>query len=218
MAEKNDKDTGKIKDVAGPGETPDSPNARPTITGHQPMIKKDPMMSKGGDGNDVEQTDGDTKHGLSASKKIKINPISEDVKPEAKTGDDKQPDKPLPEKKEDDQSAPEDEAKPAAKSENQEAGSESGAIGALAESANSNKKADAKQEEEEKKRREKVDALIKEGKYRLPIVEGGHRASSQRFVSWVFLILLLASAGVYLAIDGGYLNVGFDLPYDLIKN
>ena len=97
------------------------------------------------------------------------------------------------------------------------AGSDSAAIDALAQTADA-KKAESKQEEEEKKHKEYIDGLSKNGKYRLPIIEGGHKGSAERLVSWVFLLLLIASIGVYIAIDAGYINIGFDLPFEFIKN
>ncbi len=52
--------------------------------------------------------------------------------------------------------------------------------------------------------------------YHLPINEA-HAGGSHK-VLWVFLFLLIAAAGVLAAIDAGYLDFGFELPFDLIKN
>lgn len=60
MAEKKDKksekdlkkeieEAAKLFDVAKPGNTPASSTSRPTIVGHSPMIKKDPMVSGASD-------------------------------------------------------------------------------------------------------------------------------------------------------------------------
>ena len=208
MAKKDKKSSPKVDDVSKPGETPASPNARPTITGHSPAIKNDPMVafsSKKEDEEPIKQSD--AKESYLTKTKAKIDPISKDVKPDE-------------DKKEEDTSTedqkPENEP---GKDNNTDkpAASDSAAIDALAETADA-KKVESKEEEEEKKHKEYIGGLVKSEKYRLPIIEGGHKASAERFVSWIFLLLLIASIAVYLAIDAGYIKIGFDLPFEFIKD
>ena len=210
MAKKTNKSSGKVNDVSKPGETPASSNARPTITGHSPAIKNDPMVSfSARDESEEEIMQSDEKESYLTKSKAKINPISKDVKPDDNKEDDDS-DKEESTKAED-KKTDESDKKPTS------AGSESAVIDAIAQTADA-KKVESKQEEEDKKHQEYIDGLIKDGKYRLPIVEGGHKASAERFISWVFLLLLIASIGVYLAIDAGYIQIGFDLPFEFIKD
>lgn len=219
MAKKSNKPSEKVNDVSKPGETPASSNARPTITGHSPTIKSDPMVAFSSNKNkskDIDEEDKPRGESYVAKSQTKISPISEDMK---SGEEDKQEvespsaEKPVENKKEDTKKDKPD--KPEEKSNS--AGSESAAIDAVAQTADA-KKAESKDAEEDQKHRDYIDGLVKEGKYRLSIIEGGHKGSAERFISWIFFLLLLASVGVYLAIDAGYIDIGFDLPFEFIKN
>lgn len=226
-AKKSKKTSIKVDDVSKPGETPASSNARPTITGHSPMVKNDPMVafsSKNGtepqeEEKEKEDQEEDTQQNQEETyrprTKLKINPISE--------GADKDEEKEEPEKPKEEaegEKASESEEKPEEKPQekpNDANSSESATIEAIAQTADS-KKSSSKETEEEKKRQEHIDELAKSGKYQLPIIEGGHKGSAERIVSWIFLLLLVASIGVYLAIDAGYVDIGFGLPFEFIGN
>lgn len=218
MAKKNNKPSDKVDDVSKPGETPASSNARPTITGHSPTIKNDPMVAFSSRSESEEEIQkSDKKDSYVTRSKTKINPISEDLKAEEKDENKDSEEEQTEDKA--DKDAGTDKEKQVDKPDEKSAsvGSESAAIDAIAQTADA-KKAESKQEEEDKKHQEYIDGLIKSGKYRLPIIEGGHKGSAERFVSWIFLLLLIASIGVYLAIDAGYIQIGFDLPFEFIKN
>jgi hypothetical protein len=224
------KNSSKFEDVAKPGKTPASANARPTITGHQPSIKQDPMMSSKPEEDDVQEKE---KTAIASSRKIRINPISDDLKAEPKDDSDSKDAKK--EETSTDQVPDEDSKKVESDSSEKEASSETAedvkdsnkppeekssdaaAIEAVAEATNT-KKEDSKKAEEELKKRQQVDALVKSRTYSLPIVEGGHKTISQKITTWLFLLMLLIAVGTYLAVDAGYINIGFDLPYDFIKN
>jgi hypothetical protein len=212
VAKKSNKPSSKVNDVSKPGETPVSSNARPTITGHSPVIKNDPMVAFSSK-NESEDTEGEDKtEGKSyvTKSKPKISPISEDL-----TSDENKEAEDSPEEKPAEDGDKDKPADPADKSNS--AGSESAVIDAVAQTADA-QKAESKQTEEDQKHKDYIDGLVKEGKYRLPIIEGGHKGSAERFVSWIFLLLLIASIGVYLAIDVGYIQIGFDLPFEFIKD
>lgn len=211
MAKKSKKPSEKVNDVSKPGETPASSNARPTITGHSPVIKIDPMVAFSSSKNQSEDEDnkeGQTKKKPYAAKsKTKISPISEDMKDDEK--DNESDDNEKNTNKTDKPKETEEKTSPV--------GSESAAIDAIAQTADV-KKAESKEAEEEQKHKDYISELIKSGKYRLPIIEGGHKGSAERLVSWIFLLLLLASVITYLAIDAEYIDIGFNVPFEFIKN
>lgn len=196
----------QVNDVAKPGSIAASPTSRPIITSHVGMIKQDPMVA----GHDSEPEEKTAK-----KSEIKLEPISEEKKPETeektpeepdKTEEEKESTKPLEENQSEDEEKKDDSTS-----------SDSAAIDSLASAAES-KKVLAKEEEVEQAKEAKIEELINSKKYNVSIVEGGHKATSQKIISWVLLLLLLAAVGAYLAVDAGYLDIGIDLPYDLIKN
>lgn len=215
----------KVNDVAKPGETPPSQTSRPIITNHSGMIKQDPMMAGKSD-SDKNEDKAEQTEDIDPEKLVKKNELN--VKPVDSEDEIRQD---AEEDKEDKAAAKPTEAEEK-EAENPQAGdekstedkpaeadpddtSDSAAIDSIA--TNAEKNAAAKKSEEEKSA-EKVQELIASKKYYVPIVEGGHKASSQRLFTWLLLFLLLVSVGVYLAIDAGYIDVGISLPLDLIKN
>ncbi len=193
----------KIKDVANPGETPPSATARPIITGHGSILKQDPMMA---DKSEPDEKITTKKAELTIKPETESEPESTETSEESPKGENK-----------DEPPEANEAEKGETKNDEDSTGSDSAAIDSLATSAG-NKKQDAKQAEEERKKTEKINELIASKRYSIPITEGGHKASSQRFMSWLLLILLASAVGVYLAIDAGYLDIGIALPFDLIKN
>jgi hypothetical protein len=191
------------------------------------MIKQDPMVSGGSDDKVVEEK---SESRISMKPELKIKPVSGDAPEDddkeenkAEPKQDKEADKP---EQEDSKAETKDEAKAEVKTEEEKpaedktddsTGDESAAIDSLASSASSGKQT-AQETEEEKKRSEKITELAESKKYYVSIVEGGHKASYERLLVWLILFLLVAAAGIYLAIDAGYLNIGINLPYDFISN
>ncbi len=216
----------KVNDVAKPGSTAASPTSRPIITNHSSIIKQDPMVSGGEDSSDdTEKSETDKENNSKSKSKIKIAPLNEGLKTDKGEVDKKEavePEPPLAEKnleeKLPDDSEDAESQKIIAEEpvEEDSENSDSGAIETLAKSAD-NKKS-SKQAQEEEARQEKVKELIASKKYNANIVEGGHKATSQKFATWILIFLVLCSAAVYLAIDAGYLDIGVDLPYEIIKN
>lgn len=213
----------KVNDISRPGETPAPATSRPVITGHGPMLKQDPMVSGKEEETDINE---DKPRIVSARQELKLTPDSDRDESETTEKTEKE-DKPAEPLENNENDVKDSEEKPAESEETEKeddktpeedaSNSDSAAIDSVASSAEA-KKADAKQAEQEQKRKEKIDQLVEDKKYYLPIVEGGHKASSQRLASWILLILLLAVVLVYLLIDAGYIKIGVSLPFDLIKN
>lgn len=216
----------KVNDVAKPGETPSSPTSRPIITNRSGMIKQDPMVSGKPDDEENKDDQLEDKDSGKITKKAELN-----IKPAESAEDAEQVEEEKPEPAEKQDTPPEEtnseEEKSAEEKTETSAGqsddgaepstSESAAIDSLATNAEA-KKASSKTAEEEQKKAEKIQELVNSKKYYVPIVEGGHKASSQRFATWLLLFLLVVAIGVYLAIDAGYIDIGISLPFDLIKN
>ena len=204
----------QVFDVSKPGSSPASPNSRPIIVGHGSMLKKDPMVVESSDPEIAEESTAAAK--VLLKPKNKIEPLKKTD--EEKTSEDNASDNA--EKDTSDTDSKTDEEQPVStegeNTENNEA-SDAGAIDALASEADNQKqdKESAKKQTEEAERLQKI-ADSKE--YFLPITEGGRKRNAERIATWLLLILLLSSAGVYYAIDAGYLDIGINLPFDLIKN
>lgn len=215
------KSTPQVNDVAKPGLTAATPTSRPIITPHGGMIKQDPMVSGGSDDKVVEEK---SESRISMKPELKIKPVSGDTpedddkeEDKAEPKQDKEADKPEQEDSKADTKDETEEDKPAGDKTDDSTGDESAAIDSLASSAGSGKQT-AQETEQEKKRGEKITELAESKKYYVSIVEGGHKASYERLLVWLILFLLLVGAGIYLAIDAGYLNIGINLPYDFISN
>lgn len=78
------------------------------------------------------------------------------------------------------------------------------------------KQEEKRQAEEEAAMNEAIEKLVNDKTYFLPIGEAKRRRSSL-FAVVIVLMLLIIVSGVYLAVDAGFLDVGIDVPYDLIK-
>lgn len=204
-----------MSDIAKPGETAATPTSRPIITNHTSIIKQDPMVAAKKE-ESAGDTDEETPGKISRKPELKLNPSNEEAGSNIPDGV-KPEDKDKSNGPEDNVDEPPDKESDKPEKEGGDSVSETAAIDSLASSAE-NKKATSKENEEEQKKNEKIQELIASKKYAIPIIEGGHKATSQRFMSWLLLVLLVASAGIYLAIDTGYLDAGIALPYDLIKN
>ncbi|HEX5797613.1 MAG TPA: hypothetical protein VFX86_04465 [Candidatus Saccharimonadales bacterium] len=202
------KQSQSVNDVAKPGETAATPTSRPIITGHGEMIKQDPMVS--GTADPDSSVDEKNQGELKKKSELRLKPTGTKDEPADESSEET---KPL---KAEDREAKKPDTGQENDDDSKQSDSNAAAIDSLASSA-TGKKLSAKQTEEEQKRSEKIRQLIENRTYNLPITEGGHKASSERFISWLLLILLIVAAGVYLAIDAGYLNIGVALPHDFIK-
>lgn len=207
-----------VFDVSKPGETAATPTSRPIIVGHKVMVKKDPMVSSEASDEDSKPTE-EAPSKLVHKKETTIKPPSEEPNEEQKA------EEALPaEEKAAEPETPEEKPEPsvAPKSEEEEAGKPestgTGAIGALADEASAKRQGQKAKEEEEKKQAH-IEELIKSGKYHLPVHDAAYSGSRtfSLFINTLLIVLLLAT-GAILAHDAGYIDLGLDLPFDIIKN
>ncbi len=109
-----------------------------------------------------------------------------------------------------------DTPKPAEEEEKSDDGDtdESGVVDAFAEQAAA-KKEKTQTDAETQKRQEALNKLIEEKKYFVPVGQVSHR----RHTKWALLLLalLFLVAACTFAIDAEVLDVGIELPFDLIK-
>lgn len=212
----------QVNDIAKPGETPSPATSRPIITNRSGIIKQDPMVAAKPQEDKDDQPEEKDSEDITKKSEIKIEPMTPAAEDVEATEQEEKPEK-LKDETATEQTAAaeektelEDETKEKP-DENTGDTSDTAEIDSLATSAEA-KKNSAKEAEDEQKKNDKIQELVESRRYFAPIVEGGHKASSQRFASWLLLFLLLATIAVYLAIDAGYLDVGISLPVDLIKN
>lgn len=190
--------------MAKPGSTPAGPTSRPIIVGHQASLGQDPLLAK------IQSAASDLGGApeLKLTKQKKISPNTPEASDET-PADEQQAVK--------NQPSAADQAAQAKPQPETAASNSNAAIDALAGEVNA--KAQAKEHsKDELQQQEKIRTLIESKQYSLPITEGGRKAASERVVSWLLIFLLLAAAVTWLAVDAGYLDIGIDLPYDLIKD
>lgn len=72
------------------------------------------------------------------------------------------------------------------------------------------------EDEAAKKRRKVTKQLVASKKYFLPINTVKHRKVTHAVTAVVIVVLVLAVAGAVAAIDAGLLDVGIELPFDLL--
>lgn len=188
MADDKDK---KTMDVSKPGKSAPDTSARPVIVSHKPTVQ-DPMVKTEEQAEEAPKPEETT----AVHNKV-IQPITEQPSKDAKT-----------------QETPETEEKTSAE---KEADKEAAVVDAVAEQADLGpKNKNAGPTEEEKKKQEALEKLITDKKYFVPIGQVAHRRNQRTLT--IFLVLLIALAGVYLAIDAELINLNVDLPFELIRN
>ncbi len=216
----------KVMDVAKPGKSAPSTTSRPVIVGHGPMMQ-DPMVNDQNDSKKEENTEKVVVHGPKVIAPLGIsNGSTEETKKAEPPGAPEPPAEPeaTPETlKPEDQPTEAAEPKPDAQPEPQKAEatpepakdepSEDGAVDALAEQAAKAKK--PPEDVEAAKRQEALDKLVTEKKYFVPIGQVSRRRHA-RWALFLFILLVLAAACV-LAVDAEVVDLGIDLPFDLIK-
>ena len=229
----------KVMDVAKPGKTAPSATSKPIIVGHKSMMKQDPMMSekpaKSSDDGDKIAVNRGTK--VVAPLTLKVVDTSEEklatapvlketsaeepaiqsaaapAEPEEVPGAAEVPATPEVETPE----TPEEELAPAAseEAEPESTSDEASEVDAVAEQVGSGKKKDSQETEEEKQKRENVEKLIADKKYFVPTGQ----VTRKRRTRWTIflLIVLIAAAGFIFAVDAEVIDVGVDLPFDIVK-
>jgi len=176
-----------VFDVSKPGKTAADPSSRPLIVTHKPMVKQDPMVAP-----ETEEKK-EEKKPLTPKREAVLQPSEELISEEAK--------KPKEEEKKPEENTSDDSA----------------AIESLAGEAEAKQK-NKKQDEEIAKKAAEIENLIQSKKYNLPIHDASYRSKSL-FTTLlnIILILMVLAALFVLAIDAKLINVGLELPFDLIK-
>lgn len=190
----------QVFDVEKPGKSAPSPTSRPVIINHGPMLK-DPMVSKP---DDEEAKPAEPALSPTDSHTV-ITPPSEN-KPEDTT--------PAPAAKTEEETPKEsaEQTKEAEQKRQTETKKEAAIVEAVADQAATKKKGELTKEDAA--RLAELEKLVEAQKYFVPI---GHTAY-HRQQKWLIiaLLLLVVLAGAYLAADAGLLDIGIELPYNVI--
>lgn len=173
-----------MEDVAKPGKTTPDATSKPIIVGHKPLLK-DPMVTA--EEPAVETTPVPKAAPLTVRPDKVITPPSEAQKPEA---------------------VPEKTANEAPASD------EAAVLEAVAEQAESGKKAPGPSEAD-KKQQEEIIKLIADKTYFAPIAQTSRRRKNQ--VASLLGLLLVVLVGGIFAVDANLVDIGVELPFDLIK-
>jgi len=212
----------RVMDVSKPGRSKPSQTSRPIIVGHGPMAK-DPTVVDDKLDNEPTAVPGEKPEITTAVSHKKITPLSDDEKP---AEDDESKDEEAKDEKDEPAAKPDEDDAEAKKSEDKEDkdeksdsdASDSGAVDAIAEQAETKKQADkeaeaaiAKQQENQK--------LIETKKYFVPIGHDSTKKGGSQKALIVLLVLIVLAAGAYLAVDAGVVKVnGFEVPYHIVGN
>lgn len=201
MATTNDKEPGKLFDIAKPGTSKPDASARPLIVGHRNMVA-DPMVApKAAEPSAKKELKPTTGAG------VKIEPMNE-VKPEEPTPDAAEPEA---------ESPPADQQPPSPEESESPAAEAAETPAEELPADNQKSKAEAAAEKEAADRQAVAQELIASEKYVLPISEARHGHPGRTFLSVLAVLVVLAAAG-YLALDAGLLDLGLELPYEFIKD
>lgn len=210
-ASKNEK---QVMDVSKPGKTPADASARPVIVGHKTLVQ-DPMVNADVN-SEAATTEAEAEPAPpspSTGKKV-IAPLEDSTTSETTP-------ETTPAAEITNEQKPEETEKPAAEEKldeppvESEESTDSAVVDAVIDQVG-NKKKENELSEEDRKRQEHLDKLVEEKKYFVPIGKA-HKGSSRLLLIFT-LLLLVVFIGLVLAIDAEMLDVGFSLPFDLIKS
>ncbi|MDZ7786518.1 MAG: hypothetical protein U5L95_05385 [Candidatus Saccharibacteria bacterium] len=218
-----------VDDVTKPGETPANATSRPVIVKHR-SVMKDPMMAEPNpsqmdekEGSSADKTDKteEDKDDPVSRKAPKLQP-SPDVSATEKsdTPEENENENENEKEKENEnekasspqEKPPEDKEAPTEDNgrETGENNSGTGAVDVLASEAVKGKK-DSK---EQREKREAIEKHIEEKTYFAPIGRISKRRAKIRII--LFILFLIALAGGYLAIDAEVIDLGIELPLDIL--
>ncbi len=187
-----------ISDVEKPGTSAPAATSKPVILSHGPAVQ-DPMVTTPIDDVPAEKPSGSA---LMSHKTLQPLKSQDKEKTEAKEEEPKEAQK--------DEVASDDKAL-----EGSDEPSDAGAVDALANQITDKRKEELKNDEAEKKRLE-LEKLIEDKKYFVPVGEAKrHRNNRWAAIVILLLVILVGSAA---AMDAGFINPGFKLPFDFIKN
>ena len=203
----------KIMDVSKPGQSSPDISARPVVITHHPMVQ-DPMVKENEkpENNKAVIAEESKQEPAMHSEKI-IKPVSEDVDAEQPSVDEVTRDD---DAKSTAQTSEKEDLETEETKQEAEQAEQSAVVDAVTDQATIDRKNKNELSDAEKAKQEQVQKLIAEKKYFVPIAQVSHRRNQRTTIILVMLIVIVA--GVYLAMDAGVLDVGFDVPYDLIQN
>lgn len=190
----------QVFDVEKPGKSAPSPTSRPVIINHGPMLK-DPMVSKP---DDEEAKPAEPALSPTDSHTV-ITPPSEN-KPEDTTP------APAAETEEETPKESAEQTKEAEQKRQTETKKEAAIVEAVADQAATKKKGELTKEDAA--RLAELEKLVEAQKYFVPIGHTAHHRQQKWLI--IALLLLVVLAGAYLAADAGLLDIGIELPYNVI--
>lgn len=189
------KNTKQVMDVAKPGKTPAEATARPIIVGHKPEVQ-DPMVTSAEDKNPEVEATTPAEPTLNPTGKKVIAPLTTETpepEPEEKKPDEAKEPETQPETEPDEPKLLPDEDKTAEGDEG------------------------IKNEEQDvlKKQQERIDTLVAQKKYFVPI--GSVRRRKSRMTALLVLFIIVGLLGIaVIAIDAEIVDVGFTLPFKIM--
>jgi hypothetical protein len=189
----------RVFDVAKPGDTAPDDTSRPVIVGHKSILQ-DPMVTKTDEGNDEAPKAEPTAAVTSTHTAKIVAPLSEADKPPV------EPEKPA--------EVPVKPIEVEEKSEDSNSESDDSAVvDAVVEQAGN--KAKKIEEEAAAKRAKELEEIIASKKFFVPISTPKQKRNALAVV--MMLVVIFAGLGAVAAADAGLINLGFNLPFDLIK-
>lgn len=192
----------QIFDIAKPGSSPASATSRPII-GHRAMLQ-DPMVATGSPEDTSKEASKKTE---AADPSAQLAGKGKIIMPAAGSeleGAQSEPSESVASKKPD---TPKAASTPPPKKSLEEA-----AVDAYADEMMKHKKKPTKEDE---KKLAEIQKHIDEKTYFVPIGQVKKRRNKRRLL--VFLIVVIILAGLYLALDARLLDIGIDVPFELIK-
>ncbi|MES2971077.1 MAG: hypothetical protein V4702_02025 [Patescibacteria group bacterium] len=199
----SEKDTKKSMDISRPGKTPPDESSRPVVVSHRPMMQ-DPMMIK----TDTKAPEEETPATKSIEPPSHSSKVIQPLNEQASEDDNKTPANTV----EEIESTTKDEETKAPES------SESAVVDAVVDQVGAGKKKGGGLSEADKAKQDALQKLITEKKYFLPIGHGHHSGKKSSPIALILLVLLVAAAGFYLAVDAGLIGSNIKLPIDIIKS
>ncbi|MDQ3094253.1 MAG: hypothetical protein M3Q70_03715 [bacterium] len=195
----------KMTDVSKPDSTPANATSKPIILGHKPMVA-DPMVSA------ESKEKADSKQPMTSSARS-IQPISEEFtqKPQAKEAESEAEVK---DNSDEAEIIPVKKAAPRPVDTEEEVNHDR-----EEEITTDDQKAEIANQEEntiEGERQQRLKAIIESKKYNVHF-RNPHKASAKIFVTTVLAVLVLGALAVLLLDDAGAIDLGINLPFDIIK-
>lgn len=175
-----------VFDVSKPNKSAPTATSRPVINLHGPIMK-DPMVSDGSDDAPTQEA----KPVVKVGEKV-IAPLNNPTAAAEESADTA--------------------ASETADKETEKRESEAAVVDAVAEQTGKKKKGEPNKEDIA--RQAELEKMIADKKYFVPIGQAKHRR--RQWLRVMLLLLILLTAGSYLAVDANLIDLDIDLPYEFI--